>query len=88
MTWDLRPGSVVIIPHPEAKNYGSVGKIGEKREDGHYTVILEEESKQGVKKNVHRLLGKWWVDSAIRGAVLRLPIVNLGATTKPKVKST
>eukprot|EP01123_Difflugia_compressa_P005180 TRINITY_DN1678_c0_g1_i1.p1 TRINITY_DN1678_c0_g1~~TRINITY_DN1678_c0_g1_i1.p1 ORF type:complete len:293 (+),score=61.19 TRINITY_DN1678_c0_g1_i1:128-880(+) len=81
MTWDLRPGSVVVIPHREAKNYRSVGQVSHKR-DGHYTIVLEE-FHGDRKEEVHRLLGKWWVDCAIRGAVLRLPVVNVGAVVKP-----
>jgi NAD-dependent SIR2 family protein deacetylase len=81
MVWDLRMGVTVMISIKEAMNYGALGSIAAKRGE-HYSVHLEEE-KGGVKENVGRLLGVWWVDAALRGAVLRIPLVNVGAVVKP-----
>jgi hypothetical protein len=81
MVWDLSIGAQVIITIKEAKNYGAVGKIAKKRAE-HYSVFLEE-THRGKKETVSRLLGAWWVDAAIRGAVLCLPVVNIGAVVKP-----
>jgi len=81
MVWDLTIGAQIIIPIKEAKNYGAVGKISKKRGE-HYSVLLEETHK-GKKEMVSRLFGVWWVDAAIRGSVLCLPVVNIGAVVKP-----
>jgi len=80
MIWDLKVGSQVMICNKEAKNYGALGTIGSKRGD-HYSIFLEE------KKTVLRLLGGWWIDVALRGAVLCLPLINVGAQVKPFKKN-
>jgi hypothetical protein len=81
MVWDLSIGAQIMIPIKEAKNYGAVGQISKKR-GVHYSVLLEE-THRGKKETVSRLLGVWWVDAAIRGSVLCLPVVNINAVTKP-----
>jgi len=81
MTWDLRPGTKVVIPLPEAMNAASVGVIEDRKRNGHYCVALEED-----KSTVHRLFGSWWVDEALNGRMLRLPIVNLDPVIKPRNK--
>jgi len=80
MTWDLRPGAKVVIPLPEATNAGAVGKIEDRKRNGHYCVVLEENN----SSSVHRLFGSWWVDEALNGRVLRLPVVNLDPVIKPR----
>jgi len=85
MTWDLRKGAKIIIPHKEAMNYGCPGEVGEKR-NGHFTVCIQEE-KKGIHEYVNRLLGSWWVDAAVKGTLLRLPVVNIDAVVKPKEKT-
>jgi len=70
MTLDLRNDTPVVIS-TEGVNFGVTGKIVGKRDDN-YTVLLEESD--GPK---WRLLGNWWVDAALRGAVPSLPVINL-----------
>jgi len=82
MIWDLRPGAAVVVPHPESKNYGAVGKITSKRDDGHYIVVLNELTQFG-KRDMNRLLGKWWINCALHRSVPRIPIVNVGAVISP-----
>jgi len=78
MVWDLRVGTAVIIYIKEAKNYGALGTVGSKRGE-HYSIFLEE-----LKKNtVLRLLGVWWVDAALRGTVLRIPLINVNPKVVP-----
>jgi len=81
MVWDLSIGAQIMISIKEASNFGAVGKISKKRGE-HYSVLLEE-THRGKKETVSRLLGLWWVDAALRGSVLCLPIVNIGAVVKP-----
>jgi len=85
MVWDLRIGSHVMIAVKEAKNYGALGTIAKKRAE-HYSLLLEETKKNGSKESVLRLFGYWWVDNALNGTVLCLPIVNVGAVVKPVEK--
>eukprot|EP01124_Arcella_intermedia_P011223 TRINITY_DN1764_c0_g1_i3.p1 TRINITY_DN1764_c0_g1~~TRINITY_DN1764_c0_g1_i3.p1 ORF type:complete len:366 (-),score=48.45 TRINITY_DN1764_c0_g1_i3:42-1139(-) len=82
MTWDLRIGAKVVIPHKDAKNYGCPGEITSKR-GKNYVVTLEEE-REGVTQRVHRLFGYWWIDEAIKGKVMRIPFVNFDAEVEPK----
>jgi len=81
MIWDLRVGAKVMICLKEAKNYGALGQVGSKRGE-HYSLFLEESHKK-MKETVLRLLGVWWVDCALRGSVLCLPIVNVDAKVTP-----
>jgi len=85
MTWDLRVGAKIIIPHKEAMNYGCPGEVSDKR-NGHFSVHIQEQ-KKGIVENVGRLLGSWWVDAALKGSLLRLPVVNIDAVVKPKEKT-
>lgn len=61
MTWDLRVGAKVVIPHAEAKNAGAVGVV-EKKRDENYCIMFEETSKHGHVSRAGRLLGNWWID--------------------------
>jgi NAD-dependent SIR2 family protein deacetylase len=82
MILDLRKGSEVIIPVKGAMNEGSVGVVNGKR-DGHYSIYLEE--KLGF--SCSRLMGKWWIESALKGTVPYIPVVNrypLQEVTKPE----
>ena len=65
---DLRAGAKVIIAHPLAPGFGTMGKVLGKRHGGHYVLEL------GDRRMV---LGRWWMDVAQRGQVERLPIVNV-----------
>jgi len=82
MVWDLRVGANVMICVKEAKNYGALGTIAKKRADN-YSIFLEETKKNGSKETVMRLLGYWWVDNALNGNILCLPVVNVGAKITP-----
>jgi predicted HTH domain antitoxin len=78
MKWDLRPNAKVKIAVPFASNAGATGEVvGKVR--GHYSMELNE--KRGT---VRRLQGNWWVDAALRGAVPRLPVVNLHPVVSKK----
>jgi hypothetical protein len=70
MKLDLRDDAEIKIIAPGAMNEGSVGVIKGKR-DGNYCVHLEEKG-----KFVSRLLGIWWIDAALRGALDQLPLCN------------
>eukprot|EP01125_Pyxidicula_operculata_P021366 TRINITY_DN818_c0_g2_i1.p1 TRINITY_DN818_c0_g2~~TRINITY_DN818_c0_g2_i1.p1 ORF type:complete len:370 (+),score=84.89 TRINITY_DN818_c0_g2_i1:939-2048(+) len=85
MTWDLSVGQTVIIPIKEASNYGSVGTIEKKRGE-HYGILIEEERKSGETIMTRRLLGNWWIDAAINGTVMQLPIINIDPKVKPAPK--
>jgi len=76
MTLDLRNEAEIKIAAPGAMNEGRLGKIRGKR-DGDYSVCIEEKL-----EIVYRILGKWWVDAALRGAIDQLPLVNVN----PKVE--
>jgi len=82
MVWDLRMGSNVMIVIKEAKNYGALGTVAKKRGE-QYSLFLEETNKKGEKTTVMRLFGSWWVDAALRGTVMCLPVVNIGAQITP-----
>jgi len=84
MVWDLRIGANVMIAVKEAKNYGALGTVAKKRAE-HYSIFLEETKKNGSKETVMRLFGYWWVDAALNGTVLCLPLVNVGAQITPYV---
>jgi len=84
MILDLKIGARVIICVQEAKNYLAMGTVGNKRE-GHYSIFLEE-TKKNIKQTVLRLFGVWWVDAAIRGSILRIPLVNVDAKVVPVKK--
>lgn len=76
-TWDLRPGVKVRIAPRCASNYGVIGTIIGKNVDGHYVLdfgtctCLEDMD----------LMGSWWIDSALRGAVPTIPLVNVDQQT-------
>jgi len=76
MKWDLSDGSAIKIPIEGAMNYGATGKVIGTRE-GHFSVELKEQ-----EGPVRRLLGSWWVESALKGTVPQLPVINVS----PKVK--
>eukprot|EP01125_Pyxidicula_operculata_P021365 TRINITY_DN818_c0_g1_i1.p1 TRINITY_DN818_c0_g1~~TRINITY_DN818_c0_g1_i1.p1 ORF type:complete len:368 (+),score=67.19 TRINITY_DN818_c0_g1_i1:94-1197(+) len=75
MKWDLRAGAKIRIVNKYASNFTCEGEMMEKSH-GHYRVFLLEEHKK-IKDRVQRLMGTWWVDSALRGAVPSLPFVNI-----------
>jgi hypothetical protein len=52
-------------------NEGAKGQVFGKR-DGNYSIHLQE--KNG---SCSRLFGRWWVESALRGALPQLPIINV-----------
>eukprot|EP01098_Paradermamoeba_levis_P016805 TRINITY_DN930_c0_g1_i2.p1 TRINITY_DN930_c0_g1~~TRINITY_DN930_c0_g1_i2.p1 ORF type:complete len:378 (-),score=113.12 TRINITY_DN930_c0_g1_i2:277-1410(-) len=75
---DLRTGAKVRIPVEGAMNENAMGEIRGKKEDGNYRVWLEEKKKDGKEtKTVVRLLGWWWVEAALRGAIKQLPVINV-----------
>jgi len=76
MILDLRQGAEVVIVVKGAMNEGVVGYVHGKR-DENYSIFLQEHD-----GSVFRLFGRWWIESALRGAVHQLPLVN----RMPKVK--
>jgi NAD-dependent SIR2 family protein deacetylase len=78
MEWDLRPGAEVRVPIEGAMNFGVTGKMGPTSRDDAYYVDLNEKIFP-----VRRLLGMWWVDAALRGAVPQLPVVNISPKIIP-----
>jgi len=82
MVWDLRTGSHIKICIKEAKNYGALGTVASKRAE-HYSIFLEEPKKNNLKDTVLRLFGVWWVDAAIKGTILRIPLINVDPKVIP-----
>jgi len=82
-TLDLRVGAEVKIAVPEASNYGVVGTVTGKNADGHYIITMKEKL-----FSFNRVLGKWWIDAASRGAIPILPIVNTDAHNQSNNAST
>jgi len=72
---------------PEAKNAGAVGTVENRKREGQYCITFQEQ-KKGINEFVGRLFGAWWVDEAINGRVLRLPVVNLDPVIVPRNKNT
>lgn len=72
--WDLRPRSIHSVTR--GPNEGARAIILSKTDDGHYRVgIRLRPDFQGDYQDI-RILGSWWVNSAVAGDVDWLPIVN------------
>jgi NAD-dependent SIR2 family protein deacetylase len=79
LTLDLRPGSklrIVNQPLWDQEVYGNVCEVIESPEsrasEGHISLLF---GKAGSKGSIVRVLGRWWLDAAIEGAVQCLPVV-------------
>ena len=57
---------------------GDEGVVKGKNREGHYIIIFQHALKKGSKFKVpfERILGKWWVDVALRGQIECFPVVN------------
>jgi hypothetical protein len=76
MTLDLRTGAEIMIPVEGASNKGSAGKLVGKI-DGNYMFELKEDPKDKGSYFYESVLGAWWVNAALRGAVQQIPLVNV-----------
>jgi NAD-dependent SIR2 family protein deacetylase len=80
MTLDLRPGSKLRISAPGAMNFGAEAEMmGKRDDDGHWQVFCESGRRQS-----HYILGWWWPDVLMRGAVPHMPMVNIDAEVVPR----
>jgi len=73
-TFNLEVGAKIRICTDGAKNEGATGSISRVRPDNNWTVELNEN-----ERICRRVLGRWWIDAALRGAVKQLPFVNIDA---------
>jgi len=70
---DLREGAELIVTN--GANKGQRAIILGKHAEGHYKVgVQRAEDKAGVMSICH--LGRWWVDTAVAGEVLQVPLVS------------
>jgi len=81
MILDLSEGAHLVIPIEGAMNQGAPGQVVGKR-NGHWSISIEE-----GKGPCRRLLGRWWVDAALRGAVPSIPVVNRDPVMVPQKKT-
>lgn len=72
LSWDLRVGQRLRVAPPDAANAGVEGEVLGKDREGNYVIALDR----------RRRLGRWWVESALRGALERLPVVNVDAVVR------
>jgi len=86
MTLDLRVGhSVRIIGQKDedCQKWGDKGTVVESRggtlDEGHYSILVGENPKTAIL----RVLGRWWLDAALKGAVPVLPVVPCQSGTLP-----
>lgn len=76
MKLDLSTGVTVKIADPGAPNFGAEGTVKGKR-GGQYLIAFKEND-----EIANRLFGVWWIDSALKGTVPQLPIVNVMPTVE------
>jgi NAD-dependent SIR2 family protein deacetylase len=69
--FEVSKGSKVCIPVEDAKNQGATGEFIDPEE--HYVVRLTE----GDNRIRDRVLGKWWIDTLMRGAWPTMPVMNM-----------
>lgn len=82
MRWDLSVGSTVVVTAGPGKGYRGV-VVGMSRE-GHYSIRLpcqREGSKEQGKVPRRYVLGSWWIEDAVAGRAVSLPLVN-GASSR------
>src|SRR3990167_9107078 len=60
MIWDLRVGSEHVVRIPDSSTFNQSGSVYEKDQEGNYVMYF------GSKP---RVLGRWWVESAMQGKV-------------------
>lgn len=58
---------------------GDVGEVVGRDRQGHYIIIFQHRLKPSSKltRPFERRLGAWWVNHALEGTVIQLPIVNV-----------
>lgn len=72
--WDLRERSIHTVT--DGPNKGARAIILGKNDEGHFRVGIKLNPKfQGDYEDI-RLMGSWWINSAVAGDVASLPIVN------------
>lgn len=77
-TLDLREGAWVRLT--EGPHAGDEGEVqGRTRPEGHYKICFWHRLKPGakLKRPMVRVLGAWWLESAVAGLAPRLPVVNV-----------
>jgi len=71
MKLDLNLGSKIKIIHPLSSEYGVVGEISKELEERY---CLFKYNQNNIP--VSFVMGKWWVDVGLRGAVSQFPFSN------------
>ena len=58
---------------------GDTGEVVGKQLEGHWKIRFQHPLKPGanLKRPFERILGTWWVASAIMGEVIQIPVVNV-----------
>ena len=75
-TLDLRTGSAYKVTQGPYK--GDKGSIIGKNIQGHYRLVTEHKfGKKGLTRPWESVLGSWWIEAAVRGAVSILPIYTI-----------
>jgi len=83
MQLNLREDSQVKIVVELAMNENAVGKVYGRKSDGSYRIELTEvEAKRKGTFKVSRLLGPWWIESAIKASIDQIPITNVNPVIK------
>jgi len=78
MKLNLREDSEIRIVMKDAMNYNATGLIYGRKQDGCYRLEMHEvEKKRKGTFKVARLLGPWWIESAIKGTIDQIPVVNV-----------
>ena len=76
--WCLKKGTKVKVTNGPGKGY--IGYVYDKTEEGDYEIALpiqrEHHVDQGKKMTIYKL-GRWWIESATKGRINMLPIVNI-----------
>lgn len=74
---DLREGSKVRLT--QGPYAGDEGIVNGKQREGHYKICFMHKMKKEATTRVPmvRVLGTWWVQAAVMGAVDKLPLVNI-----------
>jgi hypothetical protein len=81
VTLDLRPGArVKIVDQPEwdRERCGNVATVVGRDANGHFQIKMASGGGR-----MHRVLGSWWVQAALEGAVPSIPVVPVDGMSEP-----
>ncbi|KAH3758249.1 NAD-dependent protein deacetylase sirtuin-7 [Pelomyxa schiedti] len=84
MTLNMQEGSQLKIVPPASPSLGHIFQVVSKTVDGSYIVA-------NISTMSRTVLGWWWIDAALRGAIPQLPVVNVDPqvhSITPAVKPT